>query len=67
MKTQMQILEIAQRTLRILRHLFPPSGLSGDRVIDRAYWAVVHRHDELARRKREARRLLRMHPKASPK
>jgi hypothetical protein len=60
MKTvEIKILKIARRTLRIIRHLFPPSGLSGDRVIDRAYWAVVHRHDELARRKREARRLLR--------
>jgi hypothetical protein len=52
-------LKIAQRTLRILRDMFPPSGL-GDRVIDRAYWAVVHHQNELAGRKRMARRARRM-------
>lgn len=57
-EVEMQILKIARRTLRILRDLFPPSEI-GDRVIDRAYWASVHRRNELDRRKREARRLLR--------
>jgi hypothetical protein len=70
MKTQeveIKILKIARRALRILRRLFPPSGFSGDRIIDRAYWAAGHRRNELDRRKREARRLLRMLPKAPAK
>jgi hypothetical protein len=66
MTFEIKILKIAQRTLRILRHLFPPSEM-GDRVIDRAYWAAVHRRNELERRKREARRLLRMLPKTPAK
>jgi hypothetical protein len=49
MKTvKIKILKIAQRTLRILR------DLNGSNAIDRAYWAVLHRHAELARRKRMA-------------
>jgi hypothetical protein len=54
--------KIAQRTLEILRHLFPP--ISGDRVIDRAYWAIVQQRDELARRKRMAARRKRMSAEA---
>jgi len=57
MKTQeveIRILKIAQRTLRILKDLFPSRGLNDKNAIERAYWAVLHRHAELARRKRMA-------------
>ena len=66
-EVEMQILKIARRTLRILRDLFPPSELGKDRLIDRAYWAVGHRRNELDRRKHEARRLLRMAGVTTPR
>ena len=61
-EVEIKILKIARRVLRILRGLFPPSELGKDRIIDRAYWAAGHRRNELDRRNREARRLLRMQP-----
>lgn len=60
LELKIKVLRTTQRVLRIIRQLFPPSGLSRDRIIDRAYWRVLHYHAELTQRKREERRLLRM-------
>jgi hypothetical protein len=60
MELKIKILRTTQHTLRILKNIFPSRGLNNENTIERAYWAVVHSHDELARRKRNARRLMRM-------